>query len=407
MSVLVQKFGGSSLATPDHVRRVAERVARAAAEQPLVVVVSAMGKSTDALLEMAFSMHQDPPAREIDQLLATGEQQSAALLALALEGMGTRAVSLQGWQAGITTDDQHRRARIADIRTDRLREELQRGRVVVVTGFQGLTTLSDITTLGRGGSDLTAVALAAALQGSCEIYSDVQGVYSADPRIVPEARLLPRIDYDEMLEFASLGAAVLQARSVELAKRYGVVMKALSTFMDGEGTTVERVTGVEHLPAVTGVCLDGSCARIDVLGLKDQPGVAFELFEALASEGVAVDMIVQSMPIGGINHIAFTVSQEQADLAYRAAQEVAPRLEARDILIDRALAKVSAVGVGMKGRPGVAATMFQALAGAEINIELIASSEMRLSCLVRQDAGTRALQALHRAFALDLDQAVI
>lgn len=401
MSLLVQKYGGSSVADPERIRRVASRVARAAAAGPLVVVVSAMGDTTDHLLDLAFGLNPDPPAREIDQLLATGEQQSAALMALTLAGMGVAAISLQGWQAGITTDDRHRRARIESIQADRIREELRLGRVVVVSGFQGMTELSDVSTLGRGGSDLTAVALAAALGGRCQIYSDVRGVYSSDPRIVPEARLLRRVGYDDMLELASLGAAVLQARAVEVAKRQGVVLELRSTFSDEDGTTVGEVENVENLPPVTGVCLDGASARIDVLGLPDTPGSAHRLFASLAEAGIVVDMIVQSMPQGGVNHIAFTTEHEQCELALRVAQEAAEVLGAREVLIDREVTKVSAVGAGMQWRPGVAATMFGALAAAGINIELISTSETRISCLVRSQHGRDAVRALHRAFELE------
>lgn len=406
MAVLVQKYGGSSVADADRVRRVATRVA--ASRRPglgLVVVVSALGDSTDALLSLAQAVGgtANLPAREMDMLLATGEQVSIALLAMALESLGVPAVSLTGRQAGIHTDGRHRNAAIVRVDTRRLQRELERGRVVVVAGFQGHNR-GETTTLGRGGSDLTAVALASALKADrCEIYSDVEGVYTADPRIVPDARKLPAIAYEEMLELAALGAQVLQRRSVEYAQRNGVVIEARSTFSDQPGTLVGGGTLLARTrqSPITGLALSRTVSRIAVRDIPDRPGIAASLFSDLAKERIDVDMIIQTSGHDGRTVIAFTVSDDDsaraAALTARRAEALGGRLEGPPM----ARAKVSAVGMGIRGEPGVASTMFRALGEEEINIEAIATSEIRISCLVPRESAERAMTALHRAFRLE------
>lgn len=406
MAVLVQKYGGSSVADADRVRRVATRVA--ASRRPglgLVVVVSALGDSTDALLGLAKAVAgtSHVPPREMDMLLATGEQVSVALLAMALESLGVPAVSLTGRQAGIHTDGRHRNAAIVRVDTRRLERELARGRVAVVAGFQGHNR-GETTTLGRGGSDLTAVALASALHADrCEIYSDVEGVYTADPRIVREARKLSAIAYEEMLELAALGAQVLQRRSVEYAERHAVVIEARSTFSDRPGTLVgggTLLTRTRQSP-ITGLALSKNVSRIAVRDIPDRPGVAAALFSDLAREHIDVDMIIQTSGHDGRTVIAFTVSDEDsaraAELTERRATALGGRLEGPSM----ARAKVSAVGMGIRGEPGVASTLFRALGQEEINIEAIATSEIRISVLVPREHAERALLALHRAFHLE------
>lgn len=414
MAVLVQKYGGSSVADADRVRRVAARVAASRREGlGLVVVVSALGDSTDALLDLARAVagSGDIPAREMDMLLATGEQVSIALLAMALDRLGVPAISLTGRQAGIHTDGRHRNASIVRVDTRRIERELARGRVVVVAGFQGHNR-GETTTLGRGGSDLTAVALAAALHADrCEIYSDVEGVYTADPRVVPEARKLSAIAYEEMLELAALGAQVLQRRSVEYAQRHGVVIEARSTFSDRPGTLVGGGTLLARTrqSPITGLALSRTVSRIAVRDIPDRPGIAAALFSDLAREHIDVDMIIQTAGHDGRTVIAFTVSDDDsaraAELTRRRAEALGGRLEGPPV----PRAKVSAVGMGIRGEPGVASTMFRALADENINIEAIATSEIRISCLVPRETAERAMQALHRAFHLErsLEEAVV
>ncbi len=403
-SPVVLKFGGSSLATPERVRLVAERIARRQKQgDPVVAVVSAQGDTTDELLVRLHELAPDPPAREVDMLLATGEQQSAALVAATLGTLGVSAVSLTGWQAGIATDPSHRRARIHGIAPGRIRRLLAAGHVVVVAGFQGVNDLGDVTTLGRGGSDLTAVALAASLGGTCEIYSDVDGVYTADPRIVEDARRLSVIGYDEMMELAALGAQVLQGRAVEYAWQHDVEVQARSTFVDGPGTKVRPGTGTERVHPVTGAALDRTVARILCEQVPDRPGSAAHLFGALAQAPINVDVIVQSPSHLGRTDIAFTVADEDAPRAEEIARVAVERIGGGQVSRDADVAKVSLVGAGMLSRPGVASRAFQALAGAGINIIAITTSEIKISCLVRREDGPRGLQTLHKAFSLDED----
>ena len=399
--VVVLKFGGSSLATPERVRLVARRIAdRRRTGEAVVAVVSAQGDTTDDLLRRLRELAPDPPAREVDMLLATGEQQSAALVAATLGAMGVPAVSLTGWQAGIATDRSHRKARIHGIAPDQVRRHLADGAVVVVAGFQGVSETGDVTTLGRGGSDLTAVALAASLGAPCEICSDVDGVYTADPRVVPDAQRLDEIGSDEMIELAALGAQVLQGRAVEFAWQHGVTILARSTFSDQQGTRVLPRPGTERPSAVTGVALESSVARVLCEHLPDRPGVAAHLFGALAEKGVNVDVIVQSPSHEGTTDIAFTVAEDDAAQAEEVARRAVGELGGGHVSRDADVAKVSAVGAGMLSRPGVASRAFRALADEGVNIIAISTSEIKISCLVRREDAAKGLRALHRAFEL-------
>ena len=398
---VVLKFGGSSLATAERIRLVAERIAeRHRQGDAVVAVVSAQGDTTDDLLDRLHELAPQPPAREVDMLLATGEQQSAALMAATLSTLGVPAVSLTGWQAGIATDRSHRRARIHGIAPQRIRRLLASGRVVVVAGFQGVSEGGDVTTLGRGGSDLTAVALAASLGGTCEIYSDVDGVYTADPRIVPDARRLEAIGYDEMMELAALGAQVLQGRAVESAWQHGVEVHARSTFTDGPGTRVHALAGTERSQPVTGVALDRKVARVLCQQVPDQPGSAARLFGALAEAGINVDIIVQSPSHEGRTDLAFTIADDDATQAEEIARRAVVQIGAGHVSRDADVAKVSVVGAGMLSRPGVASQAFKALADEGINIIAIATSEIKISCLVRREEADLGLRALHHAFQL-------
>lgn len=401
VSKYVMKFGGSSLATLERIRLVAKRIAdRRRKGAPVVAVVSAQGDTTDELLARLRELAPDPPAREVDMLLATGEQQSAALVAATLTGMGFDAVSLTGWQAGISTDSSHRKARIHAVAPGRIEQELEAGRIVVVAGFQGIADGQEVTTLGRGGSDLTAVALAESIGAVCEIYSDVAGVFTADPRVVPEARLLPEVGYHEMMELAALGAQVLQGRAVEYAWQHGVLIRALSTFDTSEGTLVREMKVMERLQPVTGVALDRDVARILCQSMPDHPGIAARLFGNLAECGINVDVIVQSPSHDGRTDIAFTVSTDEADAALRCASDVMRDLGGPVPSVDEDLAKVSIVGAGMTTKPGVASRAFAALADKEINIIAISTSEIKISCLVRRAQAEESARALHRAFDL-------
>ena len=400
--ILVQKFGGTSVATSERFRNAARRVIAARQRgYAVVVVVSAPGHMTDQLLEQARELNPRPNPRELDMLLSTGEQISIALLALALEAEGQPALSLTGPQAGIETDGVHGKARILRVDPRRVLDGLRAGRVVVVAGFQGINAERDITTLGRGGSDLTAVALASALEAeACEIYTDVDGVYTADPRIVPEARRLEVISHAEMLELASLGAQVMQARSIEYAMRLGVPLVVRSSFSDEPGTWIRREPYVDHIPVVTGVTCDRNTAKITVYGLPDRPGVAHKLLAAVADRYINVDLIIQSAPRGGKADVSFTVADDDFEAALEAAEQVARELGAEGVDSDRHIAKVSAVGAGMMNTPGVAARIFGALGDAGINIQMVGCSEIKVSCVVARDEAERATRVLHQAFEL-------
>jgi len=402
VSLIVQKFGGTSVAGPDRIKHVAKRiVATRRAGHQVIVVVSAPGDMTDDLIGMARQVADPLPARELDMLLSTGEQVSIALLAMAILTEGAEAISLTGAQAQIKTEHVHTRARIVAVNRSRIDRELAAGRIVIVAGFQGITDDEEITTLGRGGSDTTAVALAAALGADlCQIYTDVEGVFSADPRLVPEARRLQEISYDELLEMASSGAAVVQTRAAELAMQHRVRLEVRSSFVDREGTVVTD-SAFERRKLVTGVTHDTNVAKITVTGVGDRPGAAHTLFRAVADRQVNVNLIIQSVPRTERADISFTVAKADMHAAVEAARSVAGALGAEEILADDQVAMVSIVGAGMISNPGVASRVFGALAAQKINIQLIATSEIKVSCVIPAGDVTAAVRALHKEFVLD------
>ncbi|PYN85592.1 MAG: aspartate kinase [Candidatus Rokuibacteriota bacterium] len=399
MALLVQKYGGSSVADAPKIMNVARRVAESAPGNQTIVVVSAMGKTTDGLLALARQISTTPDLREMDMLLSTGEQVTIALLALALQALGLKARSFTGPQVGMRTDHVHTQARITRIEADRVRRALDAGEIVVVAGFQGLSDEDEITTLGRGGSDLTAVALAAALKADvCEIYTDVDGVYTADPNIVPDARKLARVAYDEMLELASLGAKVLQTRSVEFAKKYGVTVHVRSTFRPDPGTLVTREEAGMEQAVVTGVTHDRSQAKISILRVPDRPGIAARVFGAIAASNIVVDMIVQNISQDGYTDMSFTLPRGDHARAVAELTDVVREIGARGIAQDERVAKVSIVGVGMRSHSGVASTMFATLAREGINIQMISTSEIAVSCVIEDKYAELAVRSLHDAF---------
>ncbi|MBA3876430.1 MAG: aspartate kinase [Anaerolinea sp.] len=404
--LVVQKFGGSSVANADRIRRVARRIARErSAGSDLVIVVSAMGDTTDELLTLAHAITDEPDARELDMLLATGEHQSATLVSMALHALGVDAISLTGPQAGITTDGRYGRARIANVEPRRIRAEIERGNVVIVAGFQGQSAAdadrAEITTLGRGGSDTTAVALAAALRADrCQIFTDVRGIYTADPRLVPAARQLPVIGYEEMLELAHQGAQVMQVRAVELGWVNDVVIEVLSSFEDAPGTLIREDPFVEQRNKVRGLAHDRNVAKVTLVDVPDRPGVARAVFEPLAEAGINVDMIVQNVGHGGATDMSFTVPRAELGKAKKVLESLVRELGARELTTDASVAKVSIVGAGLHNAPGYAARMFGALADAGVNIEMISTSEVRITCMIAEDELSTALAALHGAFEL-------
>lgn len=403
MGLVVCKFGGSSVESIDKINKVAARVKNLQAEgYGVVVVVSAMGDTTDELLELAAGIGSNLNLREMDALLSTGEQQSAALLALALDKMGCKAISLTGWQAGIKSDCNYSKAKISGMDEGRLEKELAAGKIVVVAGFQGLSTDGDITTLGRGGSDTSAVAIAASLGAQrCMIFTDVDGVYTTDPRKVKEAQKLPTISYEEMLEMASLGAVVMQPRAVEFAMLYGVDIEVLSSFSQEPGTIITEVNNMEQHRIVTGIAHDCKCAKIGVFDVPDKPGVASLIFSALAQAGVNVDMVIQSAMREERNDIAFTICSDDLPLALPVVEKIVKEIGASGMSHGDNVAKVSVVGAGMQSNPGVAAAMFEALAAEKINIQMISTSEIKVSCIIDEDKIETAVKALHRKFELD------
>ena len=403
MTLLVQKFGGSSVADADRIRAVAEHVVRTrSAGNDVVVVVSAMGKTTDDLERLAHDVAGEPAAREMDMLLTSGERISIALLCMAIIDQGEPAVSFTGSQAGIVTDTAHRKAKILEIRSDRLREALAAGSVAVVAGFQGVSTARDITTLGRGGSDTTAVALAAALEADvCEIYTDVPGVFTADPRIVPDARKLSRLSYDEMLEMSATGGRVLALRSVEFARNYAVPVHVRSSFTWEPGTWVQEEDPSMEQPIISGVTHDTSEAKVTIFRVPDRPGIAATVFRALADANVNVDMIEQNVSTDDHTDISFTVPRSELQRAADVVDKVVVDVEAGGCNYDSAIGRVSVVGAGMRSNPGVAAQMFETLAAAGVNIEMISTSTIRISCVVHEDDVEQAVRALHATFELE------
>ena len=398
--MIVQKFGGSSVADRDRVFNVARIVAATRkAGNDVVVVVSAQGDTTDDLIAKAAEITSEPSRREMDMLLASGEQISIALLAMALSVLGVQAVSLTGWQAGFITDRAYSKARIRRLDTERVESELARNRVVVVAGFQGMNRLEDITTLGRGGSDTSAVALAAALHADrCQIYTDVEGVYTADPRKVPGARKLEQITFDEMLELASLGAQVLNNRSVELAKKYGVELEVLSSLNPAPGTIVKEVAEDMEGMLIKGVAKDTDVAVISIMEVPDVPGMSFKVFGALASRNINVDIILQSTGRGGNKDLIFTVPLGEAENAVEVLKENQPRFGGKEIRVEKNYAKVSVVGAGMQSNPGVASRMFEALFEANVNIHMISTSEIKISVIIDEKEADRAVSAIHGVF---------
>jgi aspartate kinase len=403
--VIVQKYGGTSVGTAARIRRVSRRIAATVKQgHKVVAVVSAMGHTTDRLIALAQSINPDPPARELDMLVANGETITAPLVAMCLQGMGVPAISLSGLQAGVRTSAHHSKARIQDIKPERILEALRQGKVVVVAGFQGVTEDFEVTTLGRGGSDTTAVALAAALKAeSCEIYTDVDGIFTADPRLVKTARKLGHIQYDEMLELAAVGARVMHPRAVEIGELYDVPIHVRSSFHEGVGTMIVAHVPMEERRRVRGIAEESNVAKITVVGVPDRPGVAAAIFEPLGAAGISVDVIVQN--IGRSRHTDLTFSVAETDLkaAEKLVKVAAKAIGAKRVSSAGGIAKLSIVGTGMLGMPGIAGRMFRALADAGINIEMISTSEIRITCLVARDQVQKGVRVLHKTFELDQD----
>ncbi len=399
--LIVKKFGGTSVANKERIFNVANRcIEEYRKGNDVVVVLSAMGKYTDELIAMAKDINEKPPKREMDMLFTIGEQMSVALMAMAMNKLGVPAVSLNAFQVAMHTTSAYGNARLKRIDTERIRNELDNKRIVIITGFQGVNKYDDYTTLGRGGSDTTAVALAAALHAdACEIYTDVDGVYTADPRKVPTARKLKEITYDEMLDLATLGAGVLHNRSVEMAKKYGVPLVVRSSLNNEEGTVVKEETKLERM-LISGVALDKDADRVAVIGLKDEPGIAFKVFDALAKKNINVDVILQSIGRKGTKDISFTVSDGDLDDAVAVLQENKARLTFQEIQTETKVAKLSIVGAGMMSNPGVAAKMFETLYNENININMISTSEIRVTVLINEKDAERAMNAVHEAFGL-------
>lgn len=404
MSLIVAKFGGTSVASPERIQMVAKRlIARKQAGHDVVAVVSAMGKTTDELVGLARALNENPPAREMDRLLSTGEQVSMTLLAMAIEARGYKAMSFTGRQAGIETDGMHAKAKIVKVHNERIMEALGKGMIAVVAGFQGIDANGDMTTLGRGGSDTTAVAIAWGLGADvCEIYSDVDGVYTADPRVCPRAKKLDEISYDDMLELSGAGAGVLQMRAVEFARKYQVVIHSRSAFSDAEGTYIKEAPAMEEA-VITGIAHDTSEVKFTIRGVPDMTGVAAKVFSALAGNAVSVDMIIQNISQDGITDISFTCPGADEKRACETIERILPDINAREYVVDEDIAKVSLVGTGMKSSPGVAAQAFSTLGENHINILAISTSPIRLSVVVDGAQAAAAVRCLHTAFGLDSD----
>ena len=403
--MIVQKYGGTSVGTAARIRRVSRRIAATVKQgHQVVVVVSAMGHTTDRLIALAQSVNPEPPARELDMLVANGETITAPLVAMCLEGMGVPAVSLSGLQAGVRTSAAHSKARIQDIKPDRILEALRNGKVVVVAGFQGVTEDFEVTTLGRGGSDTTAVALAAALNAeSCEIYTDVDGIFTADPRLVKTARKLTHIQYDEMLELAAVGARVMHPRAVEIGELYSVPIHVRSSFNESVGTMIVAQVPMEERKRVRGIAEETNVAKITVVGVPDRPGVAAAIFEPLGAAGISVDVIVQNIGRSGRTDLTFSVAESDLKAAEKLVKAAAKSIGAKKVSSAAGVAKLSIVGTGMLGTPGIAGRMFRSLAEAGINIEMISTSEIRITCLVARDQVQKGVRVLHKTFELDAE----
>ena len=403
MALIVQKYGGSSVADADKIKNVARRAAKAKDEgNQVVVVVSAMGATTDDLIKLAYQISEQPTDREFDVLLSTGEIVSSTLLAMALGSLGYRAISLTGAQAGIHTDSSYSQARILRVDTKRVIGELKKGNIVIVAGFQGVSGRRDITTLGRGGSDTTAVALAASLGAEvCQIFTDVEGVYTADPRLVPEAKKLKEVSYEEMLELAAYGARVIHNRAVELGWLYNVPILVASSFSDSSGTIICKEASMEVKNKVSGIVHDTNVAKVTVVGVPDHPGIAASIFDALARASISIDTIVQNASINSITDLTFTVARTDSLKAMSIVEPVAKSVGSKQCVTDSTLAKVSIVGTGMQNTPGYAARMFRALYQHSINIQLITTSEIRITCIISEDKVKDAIRALHQAFELE------
>lgn len=400
--IIVQKYGGTSVAGPKRIKNVARRVAGYKKKgYDLVVVVSALGDTTDELLKLAHGITDTPPGRELDMLMSTGEQVSVALLAMAMHSLGLEAISLTASQVGIITDRRHTRARILDINTERIKEELNKGRIVIVAGFQGTSLDREITTLGRGGSDMTAIALAKVLKAkACEIYTDVDGVYTADPRIVKNAGRLDTISYEEMLELASLGAQVMQSRSIEVASKFNIPIHVRSSFTKKDGTwIVKEVRAMEEV-LVRGVAVNKSEAKVTICDVPDRPGVAARIFSALAKDDINVDMIIQNISRTKATDVSFTVNESDLARTLDCARDISRKIGARSVIHDKNIAKVSVVGVGMRSHSGVAGKMFGALASKRINIEMISTSEIKISCVIERGRAEEAARIIHKEFKL-------
>lgn len=402
MSLIVQKYGGSSVANAERIRNVAKRVIKSKkAGNQIVVVVSAMGDMTDDLITLSEQLTKNPNDREMDMLLSTGEQVSVALLAMAIQEMGQDAISFTGPQVGIITDKYHTKARIQDINTDRIRQALKEGKIVIAAGFQGSTESGEITTLGRGGSDLTAVALAKALKAKhCEIYTDVDGIYTTDPRIVPQAKKIDVISYDEILELASLGAKVMHSRSIEVGKRFNVPIYVRNSMNEREGTLITKETKKMEDIVVSGAALNEDEAKITLFGVPDRPGTAAKIFRDIADGNVNVDMIIQNKTETGKTDVSFTVFKSELSRAIKTVEKIADEVGADRVSCDKNIAKLSIVGIGMRSHTGIASKMFSALAKKKINIDMISTSEIKVSCVVSGDKGKDALRTVHEAFNL-------
>lgn len=402
MSLIVQKFGGSSVANPDRIKNVARRVARYSKKgHSVVVVVSALGDTTDDLLTLADQITQNPSTRELDMLMSTGEQISVALLAMALHELGCKAISLTGWQVGIRSDSTHTKARILDIQPKRLLEELKKKQVVIVAGFQGINENQEITTLGRGGSDLTAVALAKALKAdTCEIYTDVEGIYTTDPRMVADAQKIDKISYEEMLEMASSGAQVMQSRSIEVAGKFNIPLHVRSSFKETEGTWIVKEEKSMENVLIRGVSVSKNEAKLTLYQLPNKPGVAAAIFRALADLGINVDMIVQDIGKKNQTDISFTMPKSEAAQAVKMLAKMQKKIGFKSLSQDLNVAKVSVVGIGMRSHAGVAAAMFETLGKNRINIQMISTSEIKIACLIKKDDAEKAVKLLHQKFKL-------